>query len=171
MSRIHIVDGELALEFSLIYETTVLTQGPEKARERIRDATAKLVHDEELRNAILEESRRPVFVPLSQADKSNCVYSFCRELGECIGEARSTETLDHLCDAFGYGFATILEVETPEGEGLANLCFKGGKIAGTLVASLFSESDNPDFRPPEFKKIMKSFRDGVVGTKRESRAR
>jgi hypothetical protein len=97
------------------------------------------------------------------------VYGFCRELGECVGEARSTETLDFLCDAFGYGFATILDVETPEGEGLASLCCRGGKMAGTMVASLFSESDNPDFRPPEFNKIMRSFHDGVVGTKRESR--
>jgi hypothetical protein len=171
VSRIHIIDGELAIEFSLIYETAVLTQGPEGAGERIRDVAAKLIHDEELRNAIYEASQRPVFVPLTQTDKSNCVYGFCRELGECVGKVRGTETLDLLCDAFGYGFATILEIETPEGEGLARLCFRGGEMAGTLVAALFSESDNPDFQPPEFNKIMRSFHDGVVGAKRESRKR
>jgi hypothetical protein len=46
---------------------------------------------------------------------------------------------------------------------LADLCFRGGKIAGTLVASLFpeDEGDNPDFQPPDFEEIMRNFFDGL----------
>ena len=129
-------------------------------------AAAMRVRDDGARRTMLEIADSPVLVPLTQADKYGRVYGFCRELGGGAGKHLTGEgPLDFLREAFQYGFASACDIETPQYEGAAGLCFECGKLAGGLVASLFPEDDEgdaPDFQPPDFEEITEGFLEGLA---------
>jgi hypothetical protein len=112
---------------------------------------------------MLKIADTPVLVPLTQEDKYTRVNDFCNELGSAVGKvAEGHIHCDPLCTAFGYGFAFVGGVETPQYHGVPKYCFKCGNLAGELVASLFPEDDDSDFQPPDFEEIMMSFLAGLV---------
>jgi hypothetical protein len=170
MSRVHVIDGQLSFDASLIFEMIALTHGPEEART-IRRAEAEQVQDERVRRAILETADSPVFVPLTRADKYAQAYRFCQEIGEgfCVFLANGEESLDNLCDAFVWGFASAAEIETPgiempQYEGIAVLCFQCGELVCNMIWSIFTEVDETDFQPPEpdFFEILRHFWTGLM---------
>jgi hypothetical protein len=163
MSRIHVVDGQLCFNLAFTFEMAVLSRGPEEARATMRDAAMR-TQDDGAREAMLETADSPVLVPLTQTDKYERAYRFCRELGEGVrGEViRSGEPSESVYMAFANGFISVGGIGTPQYEGAAGLCFKCGDLAGNLVASLFPEDDAPDFQPPDFEEITGSFLAGVA---------
>jgi hypothetical protein len=168
MSRVHVIDGQLSFDSSLLFEMLALTHGPEEARAIRRDDAAQ-VEDERARRAILETADSPVLVPITRSDKYAQAYRFCQEIGEGFGVflANGEESFDNLCDAFGWGFASAAEIETPgiempQYEGTTALCFQCGELACYMIGSIFTEVDETNFQPPDFFEIHRHFLAGLM---------